>query len=226
MVTDGDGLGAEIGLTGARFGGPSRRRRARAAPDPAAPAEAPPPVEVGEAPVGLTGARFGGAARRRREAARPAAEVATGPAAAGPPALPAPVPRQPSTGLPETAPIRPVLPDPGPPEASRHSIVRPYVLTGGRTRGHVDFAVEALVTSVPGADRVGGPVEHARIRDLCRVPRSVAEVAALLGMPLGVVRVLLADLLAAGAVTVHRTVEAGGPDLPLLERVLAGLHRL
>ncbi len=43
---------------------------------------------------------------------------------------------------------------------------------------------------------------------LCRRMRSVAEVAALLKMPLGVVR------------------ESGQPDRALLERVLGGLRRL
>jgi hypothetical protein len=104
--------------------------------------------------------------------------------------------------------------------------VRPYVLTGGRTRARVEFAVEALVISTPGPGPAGEPVEHARIRELCREPRPVAEVAALLGVPLGVARVLLADLFAAGGVTVQRAVDDGGPDHVLLDRVLAGLGRL
>ncbi|MCX6465674.1 MAG: DUF742 domain-containing protein, partial [Pseudonocardiales bacterium] len=141
-----------------------------------------------------------------------------------------PVPAPPAPAPPAAAPFvasLPALHDPGPPpEPSRYTIVRPYVLTGGRTRGHVDFAVEALVTTVPRPGRQGEPVEHARIRDLCRSPRSVAEISALLHLPLGVTRVLLADLLAAGAVSVHRTADAGGPDLVLMERVLAGLRRL
>lgn len=229
MSRSADDPGPEIGLTGARFGGTSRRRRPRSAeppaPDPApvAPPEPGPPGggpdpgdDVDDAPVGLTGARFGGAARRRRES-RPAPAV---------PAVPAP----PLPAAPAPAPFvasLPALHDPGPPpEPSRYTIVRPYVLTGGRTRGHVDFAVEALVTTVPRPGRQGEPVEHARIRDLCRSPRSVAEISALLHLPLGVARVLLADLLAAGAVSVHRTADAGGPDLVLMERVLAGLRRL
>lgn len=54
----------------------------------------------------------------------------------------------------------------------------------------------------------------------------MAEIAALRGVPLGVARVLLGDLAALGAVVVHRTVDAGGPDLALMERVLSGLRRL
>jgi hypothetical protein len=160
--------------------------------------------------VGGTGARFGGPARRRRDA--------------GPTPVAIPEPRSapaPSPDFPRA------LLDPGPaPESGRYTIVRPYVLTGGRTRGRVQFAIEALITSRPGRGHPGESVEHARIRELCRSPRSVAEVAALLEAPLGVARVLLADLLAAGAVTVHRTADAGGPDLSLMERVLHGLRRL
>lgn len=110
-------------------------------------------------------------------------------------------------------------------EASPYATVRPYVLTGGRTRADLELAVEALVTSVAGPPRAE-PVEHTRIRALCTHPRSVAEIASLTGVPLGVARVLLGDMLAAGAVSVHRTVDAGGPDHALMERVLAGLRRL
>jgi hypothetical protein len=56
----------------------------------------------------------------------------------------------------------------------------------------------------------------------------VAEVSALLGLPLGVVRVLLADMVETGLIEVLRnpTDEDGLPDRLLLERVLAGLRRL
>jgi hypothetical protein len=56
----------------------------------------------------------------------------------------------------------------------------------------------------------------------------VAEVAALLGLPLGVARVLLADMVEMGLTEVHHnpTDEKGFPDRLLLERVLAGLRKL
>jgi hypothetical protein len=58
--------------------------------------------------------------------------------------------------------------------------------------------------------------------------RSVAEIAALLALPLGVVRVLLADMIDNGLMRAHRNPTASGspPDLSLMKRVLAGLHRL
>ncbi|MFN2479322.1 MAG: DUF742 domain-containing protein [Pseudonocardiaceae bacterium] len=109
-------------------------------------------------------------------------------------------------------------------------VVRPYTWTGGRTRPVQDLAVETLVfTSDEGRDVTAiCSAEHAAIAELCTDVRSVAEVAALLGLPLGVARVLLADMIDTGLVHVHRNTLAvdSAPDLALLERVLAGLHRL
>lgn len=248
MPSSADGP-PEIGLTGARFGGPSRRRRARSergegeqAPtgstptaEPAAPVVPPLPEPGDDGPsVGLTGARFGGASRSRRRTARPE-PAALRPAPVHPAPVQAAAPVEPPPALEEqTRPVERVLPvadvpvpdeDPESTRPGAHALVRPYVLTGGRTRARVSFAVEALVTAT-GPARPGEPLDHARIRGLCRGPRSVAEVAALLGVPLGVAQVLLADMLDAGAVQVHRTADAGGPDLALMERVLSGLRRL
>lgn len=110
------------------------------------------------------------------------------------------------------------------------SVVRPYSWTRGRTRPVQDLAVETLVsTSDEGQDlSTVCSAEHAAIAQLCTEIRSVAEVAALLALPLGVARVLLADMIDTGLVHVHRNpLDAGGmADLSLLERVLDGLHRL
>ena len=56
----------------------------------------------------------------------------------------------------------------------------------------------------------------------------MAEVAALLSLPLGVARVVLGDMAGLGVVTVHQTASSAGsgPDLALMERVLSGLRRL
>ena len=56
----------------------------------------------------------------------------------------------------------------------------------------------------------------------------MAEVAALMSLPLGVARVLLSDMAGLGIVTVHQTASSAGnaPDLALMERVLSGLRRL
>jgi hypothetical protein len=121
---------------------------------------------------------------------------------------------------------QPPLPDPGDAPASS---VRSYAWTGGRTKSNYKLELETLV-STSEVYRAGPMVrhEHQSIADLCQHPRSVAEVGALLGVPVGVARVLLADMAELGWITVHHTVSDGGsaPHLMLMERVLSGLRRL
>jgi hypothetical protein len=110
------------------------------------------------------------------------------------------------------------------------SAVRPYTWTRGRTKSGFDLAIETLVsTSARGRAQVATlPFEHRAVAELCEQARSVAEVAALLSLPLGVARVVLGDMAGLGVVTVHQTAGSAGsaPDLALMERVLSGLRRL
>lgn len=111
------------------------------------------------------------------------------------------------------------------------SIVRPYAWTGGRTDTAYDLPIEALIsTNRATMQRIGSRIthDHRSIADLCLATRSVAEVAALCSLPLGVARVVLGDMASAGMVVVHRTeTSAGrGPDLAMMERVLIGLRNL
>lgn len=110
------------------------------------------------------------------------------------------------------------------------SAVRPYTWTRGRTRPVYDLAVETLVSTSAQGREVAAltSVEHRAVAELCRQPRSVAEVAALLLLPLGVARVLLADMANIGLVVVHRTATNSGevPESGFMERVLSGLRRL
>ncbi|MEU1017021.1 MULTISPECIES: DUF742 domain-containing protein [unclassified Streptomyces] len=117
--------------------------------------------------------------------------------------------------------------------------VRPYSLTGGRTRfGHV-LLVETFVASHPELEAAEERRELPKgtlarvmpemraIVEICRRMRTVAEIAALLKMPLGVVRVLISDLADQGKIRVYGTGHGPGqPDRALLERVLSGLRRL
>ncbi|WP_377269266.1 DUF742 domain-containing protein [Peterkaempfera sp. SMS 1(5)a] len=110
-------------------------------------------------------------------------------------------------------------------------LIRPFAMTGGRTRPRYELAIEALVSSTASPDRIDTLLpEHQRICTLCREIKSVAEVSALLTMPLGVARILVADLAEAGLVAIHQPAaggESGGqPDVTLLERVLSGLRKL
>lgn len=109
------------------------------------------------------------------------------------------------------------------------SLVRPYAMTGGRTRSRVDIAIEALVCSTNRANWQGSTLTHdwRRIIELCQQVQSLAEVAAYLGVPLGVARVIVGDMTEAGLVDIH---EPGQLDdqigTYLLERVLSGLRKL
>lgn len=105
--------------------------------------------------------------------------------------------------------------------------VRPYVWTGGRTRSRHHFEVETLVTAAePGSGDVTQP--YRTVLGLCGEPRSVAEVAALMAMPLGVAIVILGDMADRGLIIVHEatTGTGGTPSSMLMERVLIGLRQL
>ncbi|MEV5715691.1 DUF742 domain-containing protein [Amycolatopsis mediterranei] len=115
-------------------------------------------------------------------------------------------------------------------EMETSGLVRPYFRTRGRTKATLDLAIEALIsTSEQGRmlDRVRVP-EHRSICDLCLDTRSVAEVAALLRLPLGVVRVLIGDVAGLGLVLVHSSSPTVGdrPSIEFMERVLSGLRRI
>ncbi|MBM7862581.1 DUF742 domain-containing protein [Lentzea nigeriaca] len=120
--------------------------------------------------------------------------------------------------------------EPSVPESPDASIVRAYAWTGGRTRSNINLEIETLVSANDQSRQSAGilQAEHQHVVELCRSPRSVAEVAALMRLPLGVVKVLLGDMAERGLVDVHQTASAGGvaPDLGLMERVLSGLRRL
>lgn len=113
------------------------------------------------------------------------------------------------------------------PDDGSIAAVRPYVLTGGRTRARLDLSLETLVSTLPKDVPYQLPFDETAVLELCRAQsRSVAEVAALHRVPIGVAKVLIADLATAGLLTVHRSFAASGPDLLLMERVLGGLRRI
>ncbi|AJE82076.1 MULTISPECIES: DUF742 domain-containing protein [Streptomyces] len=134
---------------------------------------------------------------------------------------------------PRIVPVQPQRqsPEPAPAPAAHNPLVRPYAMTGGRTRPRYQLAIEALVHTTAQPHQMQGQLpEHQRICNLCREIKSVAEISALLTIPLGVARILVADLAEAGLVAIHQPggdENAGGqPDVTLLERVLSGLRKL
>jgi hypothetical protein len=130
-------------------------------------------------------------------------------------------------------PPRPYPPDTGaadPLDAADAAIVRPYAWTRGRTKSTMDLRIEALVTTSELGEDIEAltQTEHRSVAALCIEPRSVAEVATLLHVPLGVAKVLLGDMVNLGLVIVHKTATGGAnkAHLMLMERVLSGLRRL
>jgi hypothetical protein len=133
--------------------------------------------------------------------------------------------------IPSSAPVvtpafTPVLEE----ELGDAAIVRPYAWTAGRTKSTVDFEIETMVSTSEHGENIDAltQTEHRTIAELCAEPRSVAEVATLLSVPLGVAKVLLGDMAGLGLVMVHKTATGGAnkAHLMLMERVLSGLRRL
>ncbi|MGA5564638.1 DUF742 domain-containing protein [Streptomyces platensis] len=133
---------------------------------------------------------------------------------------------------PRIQPVQPQRRAPEPaPTGANNPLVRPYAMTGGRTRPRYQLAIEALVSTTADPSKLQGQLpEHQRICHLCREIKSVAEISALLSIPLGVARILVADLAEAGLVAIHQPggdeTAGGQPDVTLLERVLSGLRKL
>ncbi|SDK81719.1 Protein of unknown function [Lentzea albidocapillata subsp. violacea] len=103
------------------------------------------------------------------------------------------------------------------------SLIRPYTRTGGRTTARHDLRLETLLST--DEDRLYlATNDQAAMMRLCLQPRSVAEISALMKIPLGVTRVLLSDLITLNLVAVHEP--SATPNITLLERVLSGLRKL
>ena len=111
-------------------------------------------------------------------------------------------------------------------------VVRPYAVTGGRTEpadGEVlDLIAVVVATGLPPARDSGRPSpEHRRILALCEQQITVADLAADTELPVGVVRVLLADLTLQGAVTVVRQRPTDQrSEKNVLQEILDGLRAL
>ncbi|MEV8096726.1 DUF742 domain-containing protein [Kitasatospora sp. NPDC085879] len=103
---------------------------------------------------------------------------------------------------------------------------RLYVITGGRTGQVADLDLVTLIVS-RSQPQPGMAPEHAGILQMCHYPLSVAEISAYLQLPLSVVQVLLADLLAEHRVESRAPVPAASlPDTELLLAVMHGLSKL
>lgn len=107
-------------------------------------------------------------------------------------------------------------------------LVRPYAVARGRTRPtrHDLEMITLVVAMTSELDPTLDP-EYARILLLCQRPVSVAEVSAMLNLPLVVVKVLISDLIDQGYVIFQSPPQASDiPNTELLQAVLDGIRKL
>jgi len=107
-------------------------------------------------------------------------------------------------------------------------LIRPYTVTGGRTapvRTGIELITLISTVRPPTRDQRLQP-EQNQLLALCRVPTALVEVAARLGLPVAVVRVLLDDLLDHELVSVSPSSAAGSPDARFIQAVIDGIRRI
>jgi hypothetical protein len=109
-------------------------------------------------------------------------------------------------------------------------VVRPYALTGGRTRprGETFDLLAVVASAVDGRslERMLLEPEHVQVLRLCRRPMPVADLASDLDLPLGVVRILLSDMRERGLITIGKPARTGLTDPRVLKDVADALRRL
>ncbi|MEV6179565.1 DUF742 domain-containing protein [Streptomyces sp. NPDC052016] len=114
------------------------------------------------------------------------------------------------------------------------SAVRPFLVTAGRVAGAdaassgrtmpVETQLVATTAGIDALDRLS--FEQHDIVAACRVPQSIAEIAARLRLHLNVVRVLAEDLRAAGQLSVHVPDTGATHDASVLRRLIDGLRAI
>ena len=87
-----------------------------------------------------------------------------------------------------------------------HDLVRPFVMTGGRTRvERRDLRMETMLRAVREPEPGTLMSEQEAMVRLCREPQSIAEIAARLDIVLGVAAIIASDLIGEGYFEVHHT---------------------
>jgi hypothetical protein len=118
--------------------------------------------------------------------------------------------------------------DGGSVEAAPGGHLHPYLLTGGRTGGgasgvHIETV---LVRNDAAIDKAGWSTELSMIINACERPVAVAEVAARVGLPIGVVQVLAGDLVASGVLLRSSSTMSLADDVFFIERLIHGVAAL
>lgn len=105
-------------------------------------------------------------------------------------------------------------------------LVRPYAVTGGRTTASRKLDLLSMVVATGTGLHGSLEPDHVQVLGLCLRPASVAEIAAMLRLPVAVTKVLLSDLVDCGAVRAASPPSATqAANRVLLERLLDGLQR-
>lgn len=109
-------------------------------------------------------------------------------------------------------------------------VSRPYTVTGGRTRQRTALRfdlIDLMGRTMRPAGHAATTPERRAVLDMCREPVTVADLASELGLPIGVVRIVLDDLVHDGLIEVRVAAQQSPvTDASLLERVLAGIKAL
>jgi hypothetical protein len=109
------------------------------------------------------------------------------------------------------------------------SLLRPYLQTAGRAQPvdqTLEIEAQVATSQLGAASQLNLTFERRDIVTLCQQTMSVAEIAAMLGLHIGVARVLVADLAALGYVVVRRPSTKPAQDLSMIERVIRGLEAI
>ncbi|GGU50704.1 hypothetical protein GCM10010211_13980 [Streptomyces albospinus] len=109
-------------------------------------------------------------------------------------------------------------------------MIRPFTVSTGRTRPAGQFDLLTMVRATGRRPAAAQGPDHVRVLALCGGPVSVAEIAAHIRLPAVVTKVVIADLVACGALTARAPAAvSAGPasrtDRALLEAVLHGLRQ-
>ncbi len=107
-------------------------------------------------------------------------------------------------------------------------LVRPYAVTRGRTKSGRDLNLITLVVTTAYQNASMDP-EYAEILRICQYPLSIAEISAKLGLPITVIKILVADLIEQGFLIFSSPpspLNTETPDMNVLQAVLDGIRRL
>lgn len=108
--------------------------------------------------------------------------------------------------------------------------IRPFVITGGRTEvRHAELRLDTVLSALPGRSADHRGFEHRAVLALCGQATSIAEIAATLDLPVGVVTVVVDDLLEDTVLVVHQVgpvEQASAIPLAVLERLVEGVRAL